>query len=301
MDFSWLFDLVQQILNWLLSILQWIWNAIVYVANFIWGILLQVFQWAWAGLKAVANIFRSIWDNFIKRIFLKVLNAITKAHLWLEQKLAPILNFLKKVRALYDHYFKLYVKPFLDVIQKIRRILAVLRFLHIKWAQTLDAELAKIEGKIAQVVLTIRGILNSMIDLVTTIADPMLLIRRPTAVISFRRVFLAMIRVLTGRPPGYFIPSPRKGAKNGLGFLPPNFLPSDPSFNPLASSYLPGDDGLGAFNGFTTTQPPEDTAVDELTMLDYFDDSLYDPPDCTDVIQCLRDTIDHVTARPALG
>jgi hypothetical protein len=301
MDLTWLFDIVQQIVNWLVSLLQWIWNAIVSIAQFIWSILLQVFQFAWGALKAVANIFRSIWDGFFKRIFLKVLNAITKAHLWLEQKLAPILNFLKKVRALYDHYFKLYVKPFLDVIQKIRRILAVLRFLHIKWAQTLDAELAKIEGKIAQVVLTIRGILNSMIDLVTTIADPMLLIRRPTAVISFRRVFLSLIRVFTGRPPGYFIPSPKKGKAKGLGFLPSNFLPTDTSLNPLASSYLPGDDGLGAFNGFTTTNPPEDTAVDELTMLDYFDDSLYDVPECVDVVQCLRDTINQVTTRPVLG
>lgn len=301
MDFSWLFDIVQQILNWLLSILQWIWNALVSIAQFIWSILLQVFNWAWAGLKAVATIFRSIWDGFFKRIFLKVLNAITKAHLWLEAKLAPILNFLRKVRALYDHYFRLYVKPFLDVIQKIRRILAVLRFLHIQWAQQLDAVLAKIEGKIARAVLTIRGILNSMIDLVAALADPMLLIRRPTAVISFRRVFLSLIRVFTGRPPGYFIPSPKKGKAAGLGFLPSPFVASDPTFNPLASSYLPGDDGLGAFNGFTTTTPPADTAVDELTMLDYFDDSLYAGPECTDVVECLRDTVNHVTGAPIVG
>jgi hypothetical protein len=301
MDLSWLIDVINQVIAYLVAIVQWIWNGLVYVAQFLWNILVQVFQWAWGALKTVATIFRSIWDGFFKRIFLKVLNAITKAHLWLEQKLAPILNFLRKVRALYDHYFKLYVKPFLDVIQKIRRVLAVLRFLHIKWAQTLDAQLAKIEGKIAQVVLTIRGILNSMIDLVTTIADPMLLIRRPTAVISFRRVFLSLIRVFTGRPPGYFIPSPKKGKAKGLGFLPANFLASDPSVNPLASSYLPGDDGLGTFNGFTTTQPPDDTAVDDLTMLDYFDDTLYDVPGCVDVVSCLRDTINHVTTRPALG
>ena len=298
---DYLLSALSDLANYLLSVIQWVFNTLIQIAAIIWDALLKVFEFAWGFLKSAAGLFRSLWDNFVKRIFSAVLRALVKAHQWLETKLDPILKFLRRVRAIYDRWYRLYIQPVMNMIQRIRRVLAILRFLHIKWAAQLDAQLAKIEGKIAQVVLTIRGILNSMIDVVSTLADPLMLIRRPTAVISFRRVFLSLIRVFTGRPPGFFFPSPKKGAKFGTGFLPPNFNPGDPNQNPLASTYLPGDDGLGTFNGFTAGQPPDDTAVDELDTLDYFDDSLYPSPNCDDPATCLQEAMARYLERPLVG
>src|SRR5437764_11983874 len=96
-----------------------------------------------------------------------------------------------------------------------------------------------------------------------------------------------MVRMLTGRPPGYFFPSPRSGSRGGIGHVKANFNPHDPTQNPPASAYLPGDDGLGNFQGFLAGQVPSDGAVDDVDMLDYFDDSLWPEPTCNDIVSCI--------------
>jgi len=298
---DYILGVLADIWDYFIAVLQWIWNAFVYIANIIWDALLKVFGFAWDFLKRAAVIVRAIWDNFIKRIFGKVLAAISKAHAWLEAKLSPIIRFLQRVRALYDRWFRLYIRPLLNTIQRIRRVLAILRLLHIHFADKLDAQLAKIEGKISQAVLTIRGILNNVIDVVTILSDPLLIIRRPTLVYSIRRIGLSLVRVFTGLPPGFFFPSPKKGAKVGSGFLPPGFNFQDTTFNPPASNYL-GNDGLpDGFSGFVAGVTPDDSSVDDLSELDYFDESLYAQPACNDTASCLADAMNTYTTRTLRG
>jgi hypothetical protein len=248
-----------------------------------------VFKYAWGFLKKAATIFRSLWDGFFKKIWNAVLKAIQKAHAWLEAKLGPIIRFLKRVRAFYDRWFRAYIKPLLTFLQRIRKVIAVLRLLHIHILDGLDKQIAKIENKITQAVLTIRSVLNNLIDLMTLLADPMQILRRPTLVYSIRRIALGLVKVFTGLPPGFFIPSPKKTAAKGTGFLPLNFNNGDPIYNPPASSFM-GNDGLpGDFSGFTPGIEPDDTAIDSLLKLEYFDDELYDDPACIDTATCMEE------------
>lgn len=287
--YDWLVNFVQQIASYLVQLIQWIWSVLVQVANFLWSVLLKSFNFAWSFLKKAATLFRTIWDGFFKKIWNAVLKAIQKAHAWLEAKLAPILNFLKRLRQMYDRWFRAYIKPLLTFLQRIRKVIAILRMLHIHILDGLDKQIAKIESKISQAVLTMRGILNNLIDLVNIIADPMQILRRPTLVYSIRRIALSLVKVFTGLPPGYFFPSPRKSAPKGTGFLPINFNNGDPIYDPPASSYL-GNDGLpGGFSGFTAGIEPDDSAVNDLAMLDYFDGELYDDPACSDPAGCFAE------------
>lgn len=294
-------DALVWLANFFIQLFTYIWQFFVTIANFLWGVLKAVFSFAWSALSKVANFFRHIWDNFFKKIFLKVMNAIAKVHQWLESKLRPIIDFLKKVRAWYDHFYKLYIRPILNMLQKIRRVLQILRFLHIKWAQELDRKIAQLEGKISSIFLQIRGILNSTIDFLQALADPLRLLRHPTLVLSFRRIINGVIRVVTGRPPGYFFPSPRKSAASGLGNVPIKTAFDAPFDNPLASSYLDGNDGLGNFNGFAPGVEPPNSAVDDLDALDYFDDELYPDPNCIDVVDCLRQAMQLATEKSFSG
>lgn len=305
MDFSDIIAWVQAILadlaNYLIQILQWVWNNLVAIANFIWGHLLDAFHFAWGFLKKVASLFRSLWDNFFKKIWNAVLHAVQKAQAWLEAKLAPIINFLKRVRALYDRWFKQYIKPLLNFLQRIRRIIQILKMLHIHIFDGLDKFLAKVEGKIQQAVLTIRGVLNNLIDIVNIIADPMQILRHPQLVYALRRSALSLFKVFTGLPAGFFIPSHRGSAGKGLGFLPANFTAGDAAYNPVASSFL-GNDGLpGGFSGFLPGEIPDDSAIDDLALLDYFDDSLYPEPACSNVESCMKDVIDAVAGGSFVG
>jgi len=247
------------------------------------------------------SIFHWLWDNVIKNVLSKVVQAIAKAHAWLEEHLRPVIDFIKKVRTWYDRMFKIYIKPFLNMLQHIRQVLGILRALHIGWAAALDRRLLQIESYVSGLFNQVRSILNGVIDILNSIADPMSIIRKPTIVLSTRRTINSIIRVGTGRPPGFFFPSPRRGVSTGLGFLPSNFVASDPSMNPPASNYLGGNDGLPGFNGFLPGQIPDNTAVDDAEPLDYFNDDLYPPPDCSDAADCARQAMQDLLANPIVA
>jgi hypothetical protein len=250
---------------------------------------------------SVANILGHIWTGFFKKIFTALLHGIQDVHKFLEAKLRPIIDYLKKIRAFYDRWYKQYMRPILNMMQNIRKGLQILKLFHVKFAQDLDKRIAGIEAQLTNTFLTVRGIFNSLIDFTNAIADPLRLLRHPTVVLSLRRAFNGSLRLFTGRPPGYFFPSPRARAGPGLGPVAHGFLASDPGDNPPASSYLQGDDGLGTFDGFAPGVTPQATDVDGAQPLDYFDDSLYDIPTCSDLASCLQAAFEHARDKQVIS
>jgi hypothetical protein len=248
----------------------------------------NIFSWALDALKKVASFVTHNLVHFFKSIFTGMFHLIDKLHNWLEAKLGPVVRFLKKMKAWYDRYYKLYVRPYLNMLQHIRQVLGVLRALHIHWAAELDRRVLQIESYTAGMFSQVRTILNGFIDIFNTIIDPKSIIRKPILVLSARRTFLAMTRLYTGRPPGYFFPSPRRGAGKGLGFMPANMDFADPAANPPTSAYLGEDDGIGLFDGFMAGQVPDNSSVDGAQPLDYFDDGMYPAGSCTDPVSCLE-------------
>jgi hypothetical protein len=268
------------ILEYLFSLIVWVFNTlingIVFIANFLFGFIVQF-----------GKFFQHLWNSFFKNIFTRTLQLLQKAHDWLEERLRPLINFLKKVRAYYDAIFLRYIKPFLNALQHIRQVLAVLRALHINIGVALDQWISAVEQKIASTFLQFRAVLNNAIDLLNIVADPALLLRKPTLIISLRRILPAIIRAVTGLPPGYFFPSPRGSSSKYFAPVAANFNPSDPAMNPPPSFYLGGNDGIGNVPAFSFVSIPPDSAVDSLDLLDFFDDSLYPAPQCSDAVRCL--------------
>src|SRR5438552_3799157 len=258
-------QLVEQIIQFLKALVDWIWknllgllSDIVYVFQILGKVLYQAVLFIWNGIQKVEGFLKKLWTGFLKNIVAKVFTLTRKVQLWLEQKLAPLIKFLKTARKYWDMVFKRYIKPFLDMMQHIRQVLGVLRQLGFKWAAVLDKRIAQIEGQITQIFSQVRGVLNGMLDLLNQISDPLRLLRRPMLELSFRRTIHSLIRLTTGVPPGYFFPSPRSGISAGLGALQKGFNKADPSQNPPASSYLSGNDGLGDFSGYSAGIEPED-------------------------------------------
>ena len=281
-------DAVRHLASWTQTAFAWtgalaqnLWNAAHYLLDSLW-------RWV-----------KFIYESVIKRLLTAILRGISKAHDWLEAHLRPVVNFLKKLRAWYDRYYKLYVRPWMNMLQHIRQVLAVLRALHIHWAAELDKRILQIESYTAGIFTQVRTILNGFIDIFNSVIDPLMMLRKPIIVLSLRRTILAMLRLGTGRPPGYFFPSPRKGAAHGLGILPPGMNFADPQQNPPASSYLGSDDGLGLFNGFQAGQPPDNSSVDDAQPLDYFNDDLWPDPNCPDGQNCYASLISGMRSRLA--
>jgi hypothetical protein len=264
------------LVNLIVQVFQFIWDVIQIVA----GYILQVF-------KAISTFFQHLWDNFFKGIFTHLVTGINKVVGWIEQRLRPIINFLKQVRKYVDKIYNTYVRPFLKIIQQIRQFLQILKLLHIKIAAQLDALLAQVQRDVNGVFLQIRGILNTAIDLLNVLADPSKLLRKPTMVLSMRRTIHALIRQVTGLPPGFYFPSPRASAPKGIGFLPANFDPSNQDHNPPPSYYLGLDTGTPSFDFLGDGETIGDGAIDGLTLLEGMDPDDYPDSTCLDVLECI--------------
>jgi len=262
-------------------------NLLVQVFQFIWGVLVNVFNFLYKIGTGAVKFFHHLWTSFFKTIWPKVLSTLRKVHDFLEAKLGPIIKFLKKYRDLIDRNYRLYIKPILNFLQRVRQVLQVMRLMHIGFAKALDQKIAQIETALTRNFLQLRGVLTSMINAVNAVVDLPLLFRKPVLVLSVRRVFHSLVRMLTGLPPGWFFPSPRKGARKGL--TAPTLTKSAfaEAKDQPASSYLPGDDGLSGFDGFVPGEIPNDGAVDDLEALDFYSDDLYPLGECPDLASCI--------------
>lgn len=257
--------------------------AIVTLWNFVTSALKVIGQF----FQTIGAFLNHLWQNFFKQLLTHPIQFLRTLQQWLERHLRPILNFLRRIRALQDAYFRHYLKPLLDMLQHVRQFLQLLRLLHVQFAAQLDNYIAGLEARLATTFATLRAAVNNAIDVVNLLADPTLLIRKPVLLLSIRRQLPALIAAVTGRPPGYWFPSPRGSGGGAFAPVGSNYLPSDPSQNPKVSSYLGYEDGI-------TNTPPLDigftvgvTVVDHVDIMDYFNDALYPAPTCTDPAKCL--------------
>lgn len=294
------------------SAFSWLYSLISAVFVGIYNLLVQVFQFLYGILGKVGGLFKKIWDGFFKGLLTRLANAIIKVHQWLETHLAPLIKFLQKVRAYIDRIYNRYVRPILNTIQQIRRVLLVLRALHIKWAEELDRRLLDIEGRIAQAFLTVRGALNAAISWLSAATDPPRLARLVIAGVMGRRTIAAMVRIYTGFPVGFFLPSTAPGAAPWeLPILSASDL-TDPARNPLPSALLPAVDPL-AVNDFMATDPtPTNSDIDGMEANPYFapwfqfiasaDAGLGAPPACDmDLRRAVREQKGCVAGPGAIG
>lgn len=262
--------------------------AVIHVLNQLIAFVQAFGQLVAKAFGAAGTLFSHLWNGFFKGIFRNFLNAARAAHDWLERHLRPVINFLRRIRALQDAYFNHYLRPLLNLLQHVRGFLQLLKLLHINIAAQLDSYIAGLESRLSQTFLTLRAAVNTAIDLVNILADPALLLRKPTLIASIRRTLPAISVVLTRRPLGYWFPSPR-GAKAGFQApVPFNYTAGDPSMNPDASAYLLSDDGIANMPAFSLLGVPSDSAVDDIDSLDYFDDAMWPEPVCNDPAACLN-------------
>ena len=220
----------------LAQMVGWVVNVFQRALGFVWGGLLWLFDQLKTAAKLLAKPFQFLWDHFFKGILTRIANAIIALHRWLEDHLGPVIRFLMKVRAYIDRIFNRYIRPILNMIQRVRQVLAVFRALHIKLAEELDAQLARIQGDIARVFLTVRGTLNQVIDVANALTDPTRLVRLIAISVAGRRAAAAIVRIFTGLPIGLFIPNFRADAPAWEKPVLTSKDLTDPARNPLAGS-----------------------------------------------------------------
>jgi hypothetical protein len=207
--FDWLFGALGELVNSLYNALLYIYRILIVVFQglvYVGKAVVAFLGWVSKAFNSLIKWLNHIW-NGMSRLFQKIVTAVRAAQKWLEARLRPVINFLKRVRALYDRYYKTHILPLINFIQRIRKFLFVLRLFHIKFAEALDTKLVKLETRLNQVFLTTRGYLNLALSLASLATNPISLGRFLIVSVAGRRMVGALIRAVTGLPLGHFFPS----------------------------------------------------------------------------------------------
>src|SRR5260370_41464917 len=103
--------LLTDLLNFLIQVVSYIFQLLVAVANFIFSVLQFIYKFLTTLFADISRAFKWIWNTVIKGALTKLLTAYVKVRMWLEENFRPLIDFLKKVRAWYDKFFRMYVRP----------------------------------------------------------------------------------------------------------------------------------------------------------------------------------------------
>jgi hypothetical protein len=147
-------------------------NVLVQVLNFLFAGEQGIFGFSFASLSEVYHGLKNLMDQIFRVWVAGALN-----HLWsLYQKLTA---WVRKLKALLDRLRKIQqlqlmqaLRRYLDLIQRLRRVLVVFKLLHIGIAKKLDNFLARLEGRLTTSVFAIIRKQNEIIHWINLVADP---------------------------------------------------------------------------------------------------------------------------------
>ncbi|HYL64447.1 MAG TPA: hypothetical protein VE077_17675 [Candidatus Methylomirabilis sp.] len=119
-----------------------------------------------------------IWQQYVKKAITWLASHVQKLRAWLKRTIGPIIARLEKIKKWYDTHILKQQLRMLQMLQTVRRFLAILRLLHVKWAAKLDAALVDVQNRIEVSIALVRGTLNQIINTLALVLDPQLLITR---------------------------------------------------------------------------------------------------------------------------
>jgi len=133
----------------------------------------------------LGHIVSNIWSR-LKQIYDKLRAWAKKVHQTLED-----------IKKLQDYYYKQFVQPVLQFVDRLRRVLRIFRVLHFKWAEKLDNDLAWFERRAAKAFLETRRELNRILDYINLILDPTGLLRPNILLGTAAQSIAELIKLIT--------------------------------------------------------------------------------------------------------
>ena len=128
-------------------------------------------------LKTVIDGLGHIISDILHLRLLKVLQDIINLLKAIGKILAPLIQWLKRLQQIQRQLQMQYLRQFIDIIQRIRKVLAIFRLLHLNFANKLDLYLAKLEGGIGAKWAKLIEHMNAIQSVLDQVIDPTLLLR----------------------------------------------------------------------------------------------------------------------------
>lgn len=180
-----------------------LYNAVGYFTDFIKKFLGTLLD----GLK---HILLDLLHGKLKKVIQDIIDLLHKLH----DLVAPLIAVLRRLQAIQRKLQLEALGRVINLIQRVRSILALLRILHVKWAQRLDNWLAGIEGKLIAREWDIMRKTNEIINWVNWILDPTAFFRAVPMWGTLARDLGALGRALQALGLGNLYPAAARGANH---------------------------------------------------------------------------------------
>jgi hypothetical protein len=206
-------------------------NAIISFLNALVQVLVQILNFLFAGEQGIFSFsdtgLTKIWTglkNILDQVF-KVWVTRNLQHLWdLYQKLPAWVRKLKqwldRLRRIQQLQLMQALRKYLNLIQRIRRILVVFKLLHIGIAKKLDAWLAGLEGRLTTRVFALFRKQNEIIRWINLVADPRGLLHPGGQLAGLGGIIHAVNGAIAALRPGEFNCVPGQQTGPGVPVLP---------------------------------------------------------------------------------
>lgn len=176
-DFGSIFDgliaTIVDAINAIIAFLNQLVGAIVQALNFLFGGEQAIFGFSFASLSEIYNGLKRMMDAIFKNVVLASLAKLYSLYQKIAAWAKKLKDWLDRLHAIMKKYQMLYFRQIIQIIQRARKILAIFRFFHLRFAQKLDNWLATIEGKITHYLLLVAQKENEIINWVNFIVDPL--------------------------------------------------------------------------------------------------------------------------------
>ncbi len=120
-------------------------DAISWVADNLSRVAGRIARWVDSAMRGLAYV----WRNIIRPVLLHIQQIFDRVRRLIDRVLKPYLDFMERIRRQILMIYNLYFRPIIQLIESLRKMLAILRLAHIKFADKLDAQLARLEAKIS--------------------------------------------------------------------------------------------------------------------------------------------------------
>lgn len=178
-------DRVQDLANSVNQVEQNAWTNIIGLAGYAFGLFGGI-------LDALGNLIKSL-GAFLEHLLITVIfghllaliRAIQALIKHLHNLIAPLIKWLQTLQKQYNAMMNQTLRKYIDLVQRIRKVLLPFRLLHLGFAQKLDAKLLGFEGRLGQMWASIIAHQNLVGQILNDIVDPRGLLRPGSILGSF--------------------------------------------------------------------------------------------------------------------
>jgi len=223
-DFGGIFDPILGILGALIQAIIDFLNALVTVLvevlNFLYAGELGIFGFSFKGLGEIYRGLKNMLDQIFKVWVVSALNKLWSLYQKLTAWVRKLKAFLDRLRRIQQLQLMQALRRYLNLIQRIRRILVVFKLLHIGIAKKLDNFLARLEGRLTTSVFNLIRKQNEIIRWINLVADPRGLLHPGGQLASIGGIIHAVTGAIAALRPGEFNCVPGQQTGPGVPVLP---------------------------------------------------------------------------------